>query len=361
MDSMAGTADEGELLTFRYADPEGRLSGVRLRQGAGIPRDRLDFARGGDEWVLAVPRPPVRRLEYLLELRHTDGGVEVVCDPQNPRRAGGAYGDKSVLELPGYTEPAWLRWDGPLESTREFAVPAPRLGADVRVRTWSPLTPTARVLVAHDGPEYDRFGSLTQYSAAMVEAGRVAPHHLLLLAPGDRDEWYSASPEYARTLTTEVLPRAHAVLGVTGPVVGLGVSLGAVAMLHAQRRYPGSFEGLFLQSGSFLQPRYDDHESGFRRYPRLVRFVARVVRDRPGAPSRTSIRPVPAVLTCGSAEENRHNNRDMARALRAQGYPAELAEVPDAHNFTAWRDALDPHLTGLLRTVWGAGDAPAHH
>jgi enterochelin esterase family protein len=27
-------------------------------------------------------------------------------------------------------------------------------------------------------------------------------------------------------------------------------------------------------------------------------------------------------------------------------------EVPDMHNYTGWRDALDPHLTGLLRRAW---------
>jgi hypothetical protein len=33
------------------------------------------------------------------------------------------------------------------------------------------------------------------------------------------------------------------------------------------------------------------------------------------------------------------------------GYAAALHEVPDAHNFTARRDAFDPHLTRLLAQV----------
>ena len=41
----------------------------------------------------------------------------------------------------------------------------------------------------------------------------------------------------------------------------------------------------------------------------------------------------------------------MEQALRARGYPAELHEVPDMHNYTAWRDAFDPHLTRLVRQV----------
>jgi enterochelin esterase family protein len=63
--------------------------------------------------------------------------------------------------------------------------------------------------------------------------------------------------------------------------------------------------------------------------------------------------PVPTVLTCGAVEENLANNRCMAAALLARGYPVSLVEVPDGHNFTAWRDALDPHLVDLLGRVWG--------
>jgi enterochelin esterase family protein len=42
----------------------------------------------------------------------------------------------------------------------------------------------------------------------------------------------------------------------------------------------------------------------------------------------------------------------MTRALAARGCPATLHEGRDLHNYTAWRDAFDPHLTALLRAVW---------
>ncbi len=69
-----------------------------------------------------------------------------------------------------------------------------------------------------------------------------------------------------------------------------------------------------------------------------------------GAPPET----VPAVLTCGLAEENLANNRQMAATLAAQGYAARLVEVPDAHNYVGWRDAFDPALADLLRDLWEA-------
>ena len=123
--------------------------------------------------------------------------------------------------------------------------------------------------------------------------------------------------------------------------VGAGVSLGALAMLHAQRRFPDVFAGLLLQSGSFFMPRFDAHESGFPRYQRIVRFVRAALSGRDAAEA------VPVVLTCGTREENIHDNRVMAHALGAP-----LHECADTHNYTAWRDAFDPHLTGLLERLW---------
>ncbi len=61
--------------------------------------------------------------------------------------------------------------------------------------------------------------------------------------------------------------------------------------------------------------------------------------------------PVPVVLTCGETEENAANNRRMLALLASAGYPASLHELTDLHNYAAWRDALDPFLTGLLRLV----------
>ncbi len=350
MDQAVGAAGRTDTMAFRLTDAARRLVGVRLLQHVGIPGELLDFTydETSRAWWLVLPRPPVWRLEYRLELRHPDGGTEEICDPGNPRRVGGAFGDKSVLEFPDYREPGWLRLTATTPGTwRELVIPAPPVKGKITARIWSPQAPTGHILVAHDGPEYDRLSSLGHYSAAMVGAGSVPPHHLVLLAPGDRNEWYSACPAYSWALVADVLPRVHATLGAGGPVVGMGASLGALAMLHAQRRYPAAFAGLFLQSGSFFLPRYDRHESGFRRYLRIVRFVGKVTRGTEWAP------PVPAVLTCGLAEENLHNNRDMAQTLAAQGYPAKLAEVPDAHNYTGWRDAFDPYLTGLLQDVWG--------
>ena len=227
------------------------------------------------------------------------------------------------------------------------SVPVRVLSRDLDVRIWSPGEGRLPLLVAHDGPEYDERASLTRYAAESIESGALPPFRVALLPPGNRDEWYSASAWYGRALSRRIVPALREQVAVEGRPVGMGPSLGALAMLQAQRAWPGTFAGLFLQSGSFFVPRFDRHESRFARYPRIVRFVRGVLG------SRSHRDPVPVTLTCGAKEENVHNNRLMASSLAAQGYAAQLHEVRGMHDFAAWRDAFDPHLTRLLARLWG--------
>jgi enterochelin esterase-like enzyme len=335
---------------LRLADPDERYTAVRLCSDLPLDEDRRAYARRNGEWRLELAPPPVARLEYQLEVVHRDGDSERLCDPGNPHRAPGAFGEKSVLVLPGYSAPRWLAGDGVRGCTKELAVPGRGLGAKVRIRIWSPADADPAeplpLLAAHDGPEYDRLAGLTRFAAVAIRAGGLPRHRVALLCPGERDEWYSASARYAGAMVGDILPGIRAAVAVSGAPVGMGASIGGLAMLHVQRRHPGSFGALFLQSGSFFTPRFDAHEARFPRYQRVVRFVRATLRQE-AHPD-----PVPVTLTCGSAEENVHNNRLMARALAAQGYRAALHEVPDMHNYTAWRDAFDPHLTGLLARAW---------
>lgn len=331
-------------MTFRLADPEGRYAAVRLRSELRLSDEQKTFARHGGEWVLRLNPPPVVRLEYELELVHADGGTEVVCEPGNPHRAPGAFGEKSVRVMPGYEPPAWLDAEYVRGEVVELAPRGRGLRSNVGVRVWRPSPSGERLplLLAHDGPEYDRLAGLTRYAGAMIASTVLPPHRVAMIAPGHRDEWYSGSALYARALCNDVLPAIGRVVGATR-IVGMGASLGGLAMLHAHTRCP--FAGLFLQSGSFFVPRFDAHESRFPRYRRVVRVTRELQRD--AGP------PVPVTLTCGVAEENVHNNRVIAQALAQQGFDAELHEVPDMHNYTGWRDAFHPHLTRLLGKVWG--------
>jgi enterochelin esterase family protein len=222
------------------------------------------------------------------------------------------------------------------------------LGRWLRVRVWSPGEGVLPLLLVHDGSEYAAQAALLAWAAAVIDREAVAPFRVALLPPGDRNEWYSASAAYGRSLCRTILPALRDQIPVAGRPAGMGASLGALAMLQAQRAWPGTFGGLFLQSGSYFMPRFDRHESGFPRYGRIVRFVRGALR------AGTHEDPVPVAMTCAGEEDNIHNNRAMAAALAGQGYDLQLAETSGGHDYPSWSEGLDPHLTRLLAKAWPA-------
>jgi enterochelin esterase family protein len=303
----------------------------------------VPFRRNGPRWELRLPRPPVDRLEYLLEFRR-GGRVERVPDPGNPLRAPGAFGERSVIEFPGYAPPEWAGDDeSPEGRLDELVLESRALRTSIEALVWTPAdtgpADELPLLLVHDGPELARYGELLRLCDHLVAFGEVQPFRAVLLPPPlDRDESYSASARYARALVEEWLPA----LPSAGRPVGLGVSLGAAALLHAHWRYPGRFGGLFLQSGSFFRRSLDAHEAGFGRFARLTRFVSSVVGGR------GSSAPIPVTVTCGTGEENLDNNRVLVAALRRRGWDVTFVEHRDAHNWISWRDVLHPHLAELL-------------
>lgn len=322
-------------------DDQRALARVALRHELTQPRI-VPFERRRRGFELRLPRPPADRVEYLLELEDRNGETELVPDPSNPLRAPGPFGEKSVIEFPGYEPPAWL---GDEESeagdVRELELPG-RLAVTALV--WSPVDTDPDqplpLLLVHDGPEYAEYCSLLRLFDHLTAFGELLPFRAALLPPPlDRNQTYSASARYARALVEDWLP---ALPPFVGRPAGMGASLGALAMLHVHWTRPDALGGMFLQSGSYFRRRFDLHESETARFARITRFVSRVVGGRAG------IEPIPVTLTCGTAEENLANNRLLAAALRRQGWQAPLVEHPDAHNWVSWRDALHPHLTELL-------------
>jgi enterochelin esterase-like enzyme len=349
-----GPAVSGTEVVFSFPDPRRRLRAVNLAQEVQRPRLGPPFVRRGRNWELRFPRPDVDRMEYQLELVHRDGGREWINDPANPLRAAGPFGEKSVVEFPEYRPPAWLEEDAPRGDSIPLLLPSRALRADVQAIVWSsPGAPPGRplpLLVVHDGPETARYASLIRLLEAAVAQGRLRPMRAALLHPVNRDQSYSASAAYARTLANELLPALQAYAPTPHRKrmrIGMGASLGALALLHAHWNHPDVFGGLFLQSGSFFRARWDRHERGFVRFDRIARFVGKVLAGSGGGG------PVPVTITCGTVEENLANNRAIAAALTELGYDVRLHVNRDAHNWVAWRDTFDPHLIELLQDKWG--------
>ena len=340
-------------VVFTYRDTRRDVHGVRLAHDmSGFDRDTT-FTRVGRTrtWRLELPRPPVDRFEYQLEVFHADGGSEWLLDPQNDACVPGAWGDKNVVEFPEYEAPKWIFGDAPEGSWEHVDVRSRALRTTVGVDVWSsPDAETGKplpLLVVHDGPETEKLTQLSRFLGIAVESGELPPLRAAFLHPVRRDDTYSAAAAYARALANELLP------GIAGAAptphrrrmrIAMGASLGALAAFHAHREHPDLLGGLFLQSGSFFRRR-DEHERWFGRFERIARFMAKVERGH-GAD------PIPVTITVGTGEQNLDANRDLARVLRAQGYDVELVENRDAHTWIGWRDTYEPHLLDLLKKRW---------
>jgi enterochelin esterase-like enzyme len=352
--ALSGPVVDGRTIVFRFPDAERSLQAVRLYQEIRRPRNGPELAPVDGGWEVAFPLPDADRIEYQFELLHHDGGTEVVLDPNNPRLAPGAFGDKSVVEMPGYDAPAWLDEEAEPGRVRDVELKGRPLKGRLPTSIWSP--PGTRdddelpLLVVHDGPEYARYSALTKMLEVLLSRGDIPPLRAALVAPVDRDQIYSASAAYTRSFAHEVLP---AVLELAPTPhgrrmrMGMGASLGALAMLHVHRKAAATFGSLFLQSGSYFRQRFDKQESGFVRFRRISRFVGEVLT------AQSTMNTIPIVMTCGTVEENLANNRAVARALEHQGYEVKLEVNRDAHNWVGWRDTFDPHLVTLINRMWG--------
>ena len=356
-DDAPGQTGEGPEVAdtyvhFRVDDPDGSLEAVRLYQEVARPRFGPEFVRftGSDCWELMLPRPAADRIEYLLQVTRRGGDVETGPDAANPRRAPGPFGDKSVVEFPGYRAPTWLDHPAPDGELGRIEVPAPPLEATFEVTLWTAPGHSADeplpLLLVHDGPEYALYSGLLALLDRETVAGLVPPLHVALLQPVDRDAEYTANPAWAETVADHLLPAVEAAVAVgEHPVrIGLGASLGALAMLHLHRTRPECLDALVLQSGSFFRAGADDHEAWLDSFERITDFTA-------GLATTPAPRTVPVHLTCGTVEENLQANRALRDVLAGQGYDVTLTENRDGHTWTAWRDTLDPVLTDMLRRV----------
>ncbi len=344
-----------DALVFTLADPERALIQVSLDCDDAV-LGRRRFRRTTSGWLLSIPRPDLNRLEYRLVVSNRGGVTEVICDPANPERVQTAFGQRSVALMPGYERPGWLRRDVSPGSTQEITVEA-RAGDDgsgieIPVTIWSPAglaaDAAARLLVVHDGPEYVALADLTHYAATVISDHAVPPFRLACLHPVERDPWYAANPDYVQA-ELDALDHVVASVPTTDRWVALGASLGGLTSLLVALSGADRFGGVMAQSGSFFSSDLDPQESSYPYFARVVDAVSRLEQVE------HVDRPLQVALTCGRLEENFANNDAMASALADHGHLVVFAPVQDLHNYTAWRDALDPTLTDLLQTVWSTG------
>jgi enterochelin esterase-like enzyme len=337
---------EGDRCTFLW---RGEADAVHLAQRiVGLP-DRIPLRRlrDTDLWYAVLELPEGSRINYQLEVRR---GTDVECgnDPLNGKLSYSPVGTSSVCFAHGYRTPQWTFPDADARPGElvELVVQSRALRRDCRVTLYLPArfrrTASYPLLVAHDG------GDFLQYAAAKTVLDNLI-HHLdvaevvvAFLHPQDRLVEYANSPQHARFVTRELVPRLEAELPLVARRSGrclLGSSFGAVASLSAAYRAPDVYGALVLMSGSFVFTDIvgADHGGGPVFDP-VVRFVNRY-RERP---RRVADR---LFVTCGVYEPLITPNRSMVHTFESTGMAVRFLETRDGHCWENWRDSLRDALS----------------
>lgn len=252
------------------------------------------------------------------------------------------FGPRAQWLRDDYRVPDWTEGSPAHGRIRRLRTPS-RLSAPLEIDLWIPkglrkIDP-APLLWVHDGSGYRDRAHLLRWVAAHPE---LAPFRIGFVDAPRRMQWYSGSERYLTSTrwAFSAIEREHR----TSSIAVMGASLGGLTSMLVGVADP-RVGAVFSQSGSFFDPAIDRDDAAFRWFDRIAARVG-WMRERP---VRDDLH---IAMTCGAREGNVGLNAAFADHLVHRGWDVTYAEHPDLHNWTSWRDSLDPLLPNLLRTAW---------
>jgi enterochelin esterase family protein len=339
---------EPTACTFVY---RGQAEAVRLQHwGVGLPLD-LGFERVSDSdlWYLVLDLPRGSRVEYKIEVVESGGGTRVIEDPLNPLKAHNPFGANSVCQADGYEVSAWAVHDpaAPEGTLKDHTLSSAALGRSASTTLYLPAgfdaasTTRYPLLVVHDGGDYLHYAQLKTVLDNLIHRRAVPEMVAAFSHPGERLVEYADDGRHARFLTEELVPALEAELPIASRRCLMGASFGAIASLSTARRYPGFYDRLLLQSGSFA---WSSNGCSQRRGP-IWQPVKDFVDAYSDAPAPVSER---VFVSCGVYESLICENRALVPKLRTAGMEVRFVEALDGHNWESWRDRLGDALPWLF-------------
>lgn len=338
---------EDSIVTFVFV---GNAEQVALRHWIyGLPSS-LPLVRYGstDLWYRSMEFPTRSRIEYKFGVTRS-GNEEWLFDPLNPNVAHDPFGGNSVVHCRDYQEPEWSferpnTLSGSFESLELFS---PAFGDTRQLKIYLPANfrdyRRYRMLIVHDGEDYVRYSRLKQVLDNLIARLEIPPMIVVLTNPVDRLREYANDQRHARHIVEELIPAVEQRYPVIREASGrclMGASFGGVATLSTAWRYPGCFDSLLLQSGSFAFTDIGEHWRSPVFDP-VVEFMNRF-RQEPGKPATQ------VYVSCGVYESLIYENRSLVPFLRSHGLKVKFEEAYDGHNWENWRNRLRAGLSWLF-------------
>ena len=336
----------GSLVTFVF---RGLADQVELRHWIFGLRSSMPMQRVGqsDVWFCVMEFPEKSRIEYKFGVVR-DGHERWILDPANPLVAHDPFGGNSVVHCKGYFEPEWAQ-SNPEASQGTIH----QISIDSRVfqetRTSRVYLPANyrdyrrhRLVIAHDGEDYLKYSRLATVVDNLVDRLEIPPLVIALLNPGDRLLEYAGDRRHAKYIVKELIPSLEKRFSLIREASGrclMGASFGGVASLSTAWQYPGTFDSLLLQSGSFAFTDIGHHWRD-QVFDPVVEFM-NAFRHRPGKFAKR------VFVSCGVYESLIYENRSLVPFLQNHGIETKFVEARDGHNWENWRDRLRDGLTWL--------------
>ncbi len=338
---------EDHIVTFVFV---GSADEVALRHWIYGLSSSLPLVRLGntDVWYRSMEFPTRSRIEYKFGVTR-NGHEDWIFDPLNRNVAHDPFGGNSVVHCSDYEDPNWAFELPRIPQGRlvPLEIQSKALGDTRHLKVYLPPNfrdyRRYRLMMVHDGDDYVRYSSLKAVLDNLIGRLEIPPMIVVLSNPHDRLREYANDQRHAAHIVEEVLPEVEARFPVIRESSGrclMGASFGGVASLSTAWRYPGTFDSLLLQSGSFAFTDIGDHRRTAVFDP-VVEFMNRF-RENPGAAARM------VYLSCGVYESLIYENRSLAPFLRANGFKVKFDEAYDGHNWENWRNRLRSGLTWLF-------------
>ena len=338
---------EGKAVTFLFV---GQADHVAIRHWIfGLPSS-LPMTRLGntDIWYRAVEFPPGSRIEYKFGVER-NGHEEWVFDPLNKQVAYDPFGGNSVVHGSEYVSPEWSKElpgvrRGQMET---ISIDSKSFGDQRNVRVYLPARfrnyRRYRLLVVHDGDDYVKYSNLNHVLDNLMARNEISPLIVAFTNPRDRLSEYANDPRHARHIVEELIPELESRYPLITQSSGrciMGASFGGVASLSTAWRYPGVFDWMLVQSGSFAFTDIGNH-SRSPVFDPVVDFMNEF-RKSPGQPVKQ------AYVSCGVYESLIYENRSLVPFLRRHNINTKFEEAYDGHNWENWRDRLRNGLSWLF-------------